>query len=76
MVSTSELMAGEQVALVDFGATKRAYRHQLQCFGITSGVSVRVIRKAPLGCPIQIEVRGVSFMLRVQEAQDLVWKRL
>ena len=43
----------------------------LLSLGITPGVELAVIRVAPLGCPIQIEVRGTSLTLRKEEACQL-----
>jgi len=61
---------------VDFGATDASYRRKLLALGITRGVHFSIIRIAPLGCPVQIEVRGTSLVLRKDEAQYLVLERL
>ncbi|MTI86830.1 MAG: ferrous iron transport protein A [Balneolaceae bacterium] len=37
--------------------------------GITPGISIEVIRSAPLGFPIEIKLRGYSLSLRKSEAQ-------
>jgi Fe2+ transport system protein FeoA len=36
------------------------------------GTSVRLVRKAPLGDPIEIEVRGYHLTLRLREAEGVV----
>ena len=41
---------------------------------MTWGAEVLIVRRAPLGCPLQIEVRGTSLMLRVDEAALLCWE--
>ncbi len=74
MKRIQDLVQGERVRLVDFGQTDLLYRRLLLSLGITRGVEVLVIRKAPLGCPIQIEVRGVSVALRKDEACHLGWE--
>ena len=71
-----EFISGDRVRLVDFGATDKDYRRYLMAFGITRGTEVTIIRKAPLGCPIQIEVRSTPIILRKQEARYLLWERL
>jgi ferrous iron transport protein A len=76
MLRTSELTAGLQVRLVDFGATDVAYRRKLLSFGMTRGVDAKIVRIAPLGCPIQIEVRGASLALRFDEARYLRWETI
>lgn len=72
----SELVKGDRVRLIDFGQTDLIYRRRLLSLGITRGAELLVIRIAPLGCPVQVEVRGTSLTLRKEEAAHLVWERL
>lgn len=76
MKKMNELVQGERVRLIDFGQTDVLYRRILLSLGITRGVEIKVIRIAPLGCPIQIEVRGVSLALRKEEACHLQWEKV
>ena len=46
------------------GATKR----RIMDMGITPGVALKVIKTAPLGDPIEINVRGYELSLRKEEA--------
>ncbi|MFA5958902.1 MAG: FeoA family protein [Tatlockia sp.] len=71
----TELVKGDHVCLVDFGETDLVYRRRLLSLGITPGVEVFVVRVAPLGCPLQVEVRGTSVTLRKEEAIHLRWER-
>lgn len=75
MVSIADLKQGDCARLVSFGETDVLYRRMLLSLGMTCGVDVRVVRLAPLGCPIQIEVRGTSLTLRKEEARYLQWER-
>ena len=43
-------------------------RRRLMEMGLTPGATLRVVRFAPLGDPIDIEVRGYHLSLRKQEA--------
>lgn len=72
----TELRQGDRVRLVDFGSTDMQYRRRLLSLGVTRGVEFAVVRIAPLGCPVQIEVRGTSLTLRKEEASQLVLERL
>ncbi|KTC76832.1 FeoA family protein [Legionella brunensis] len=72
----TELVKGDRVRLVDFGQTDLLYRRRLLSLGITRGVEISVIRVAPLGCPLQVEVRGTSLTLRKEEAAELIWERI
>lgn len=74
MVKTSDLKPGDTVRLTHYGQTDVSYRRRLLALGVTCGVEARVIRRAPLGCPLQIDVRGTSLILRVDEAQLLQWE--
>lgn len=47
------------------GATKR----RIMDMGITKGVEVKVIKVAPLGDPIEVNVRGYELSLRKADAQ-------
>ena len=74
MRTTHLLLQGMHVRLIGFGQTPSSYRRQLLALGMTRGTDVTVIRVAPLGCPIQIEVRGVQLALRQDEARFLEWE--
>ncbi len=47
------------------------YVAQLQRLGIVAGTELRVVRRAPLGDPIEIRLRGFSLALRPHEADAL-----
>lgn len=76
LLNTVDLKPGFRVRLLDFGQTPVLYRQKLLSFGITRGVELSVLRIAPLGCPIQVEVRGASLALRKDEANYLQWEKL
>lgn len=76
MVAIADLIQGERARLVGFGQTDALFRRQLLSLGITCGVDITVMRVAPLGCPVQIEVRGTSLTLRKEDARYLQWDRL
>lgn len=72
----TELMPGDKVRLIDFGQTEHSYRRKLLALGITRGVEFLVLRMAPLGCPVLIEVRGTALSLRKEEAMHLLLERI
>jgi ferrous iron transport protein A len=76
MFNLSDMVRGDRAKLIDFGNTSPEYRRRLLSLGLTRGAEIKVIRVAPLGCPVQIEVRGTSLTLRKEEASDLSWERL
>ncbi len=74
MIKTNDLQPGDRVRLIDFGGTELFYCRRLFELGMTWGAEVLIVRRAPLGCPLQIEVRGTSLMLRVDEAALRCWE--
>jgi Fe2+ transport system protein FeoA len=49
-----------------------AIRQRLLDMGITRGAELRVERRAPLGDPIEIRVKGYYLALRHEEARDIM----
>ena len=76
MVTIAELAQGDRARLTGFGQTDVVYRRGLLSLGLTCGTEIRVVRIAPLGCPVQIDVRGTSLTLRKEEACHLQWERI
>ncbi len=65
-----DLKPGQQgvvVAIAAVGSMKR----RIMDMGITPGVKMRVIKVAPLGDPIEVNVRGYELSLRKEEAQQI-----
>ncbi len=75
MITFSDIVPGDTLRLMAFGETDLSYRRRLLSLGITRGVVLHVVRLAPLGCPIHVEVRGTSLALRKDEACHLLWER-
>ena len=48
-----------------------AVTRRLMEMGVVPGVSVKVIKTAPFGDPIQIRVRGYSLAMRKSEAETI-----
>lgn len=47
-------------------------RRRIMDMGITKGVEIVVEGKAPMGDPIEIQVRGYKLSLRKSEAKDVI----
>ena len=75
IIDTKQLQVGENVVFIGYGHSDIAYRRQLLVMGLTPGITVNITRIAPLGCPVQIEIRGTALLLRYDEAQYLQWER-
>jgi Fe2+ transport system protein FeoA len=56
-------------ARIESVAGERAFRRRLLELGFLPGVEVTLVGVAPLGDPLEIEVRGCRFSLRKAEAE-------
>ena len=45
-----------------------AIRRRLMEMGITAGATITAIRRAPLGDPLEVKIRGYQLSLRKEEA--------
>lgn len=68
MKSLSELSPGEKAVVIGYEGGDFAYRRRLMAMGLTLQTPLEVIRRAPLGDPIQIKVRDTYLSLRQDEA--------
>jgi ferrous iron transport protein A len=58
--------------LTGFAATMTpAYRHKLLSMGIRPGIWFRIVRIAPLGDPVQLEIGRLNVMLRKKDLEQL-----
>jgi ferrous iron transport protein A len=53
----------------------RAYREKLLAMGLTRGTEFKVERIAPMGDPVEIQLRGFALTLRKDEASALMVER-
>lgn len=66
--SLSNLVRGVKAKVVGYAEGNPAYRAKLLSLGLTRGAIVQLVNQAPLGDPIEIEVRGFHLSLRKAEA--------
>lgn len=70
-----ELKVGEIGVVAGFSTTDPAYRQKLLRMGLTRNATFTVVRKAPFGGPIEIEVKSFRLVLRSNEADALEVER-
>ena len=75
-VKFSDLQPGDKAKIIGYGSCDKIYRQRLLSMGLTLGSVFSVKRKAPLGDPFQIEIRGSSLSLRKREANQLNIQRV
>ena len=67
----SNLEPGDTGNVVGLTEVRASYRSKLLAMGLVPGVPFHVVRKAPLGDPVEIRVNGFHFCLRRKETEML-----
>lgn len=70
-----EMSVGDRGKICGFDGKGSAYRKKLLAMGLTPGVEFSITRFAPMGDPVEIQVRGFSLSLRKAEAETLLVER-
>ncbi len=71
LIKLDQLLKGE-TGLIKKVEGEGKFRHRLLDMGITPGAEVYLRKKAPLGDPIEVTVRGYELTLRKAEANLVV----
>jgi ferrous iron transport protein A len=66
----ADLEPGARGKIVVMGGGGEAVK-RLMDMGLTRGTNVEVVRRAPLGDPIEVRVRGFMLTLRRSEAEHI-----
>ncbi|MFP4365213.1 MAG: ferrous iron transport protein A [Spirochaetia bacterium] len=74
-VRVEDLCIGDSAIITGYLEGGREYRKKLLSFGLTKGTKITLLKKAPLGDPVEITVRGFSLSLRKKEAAVLELRR-
>ena len=74
-VTLQEMAVGDTGVVSGYTKGATAYREKLLAMGLTRGTEFVVERIAPLGDPVEIQVRGFSLSLRKAEASALKVER-
>ncbi len=65
----SKLKKGQKAKVIALNTDDKALRRRLLDMGITEGVHVKMKKIAPLGDPIDIELRGYELCLRKKDLE-------
>lgn len=68
MPALSDFHRGDRGVVTGYADSSSPYRAKLLSMGLTPGAPFTVVRYAPMGDPIEIEVRGYRLSLRRHEA--------
>ena len=61
MVKLSELVIGQEAVIKDIGLK---HINRLLAMGLVPGAKIKLIRKAPIGDPLEFEIKEYSLSLR------------
>lgn len=67
----SQMQAGERGIILALDGFSDTVRKKLMVMGVLPNTEVVLIRRAPMGDPLQVEVRGVSIALRENIAANI-----
>jgi ferrous iron transport protein A len=67
----SELHDGQRAKVRAFADLSADLKKKLMVMGMLPNTDIRVIRRAPMGDPLQVEVRGVSLAVRKNIASEI-----
>ena len=70
MTTLADMQIG-QSARVSQLSNDASVRHRLMEMGLVKGSQIKVVRFAPMGDPIDVEVRGYHLSLRKNEARSV-----
>ncbi len=70
MRTLKDVKIGETVRVTKVGG-EGALKRRIMDMGITKGVSIKVMKVAPLGDPVEITVRGYELTLRKADCEKI-----
>lgn len=70
MRTLKDVKIGESVRVTKVGG-EGAIKRRIMDMGITKGVSIKVMKVAPLGDPVEITVRGYELTLRKADCEKI-----
>lgn len=66
---------GDSAVITGYAQGSQNYRTKLLTMGLTKGCSIKLLKVAPLGDPVELEIRGYSLSLRKKEADVLILRK-
>lgn len=69
-MTLKDLKPGQQGYVLSLGE-KGPIRRRLMDMGVTPGTFIKVVKVAPLGDPVEVNIRGYELSLRKDEASQI-----
>ncbi len=70
-MNLSKLKVGDKAKVVALNVSDKEVRRHLLDMGVTRGVVVKIIRKAPMGDPVDIELRDYELCISKKELEQI-----
>ena len=70
-MNITEINIGQKVKVTGYEKSDKSYRHKLLSMGLIKGAEFTLVRKAPMGDPVEIKLNGFSLTLRKIEAESM-----
>lgn len=67
----SDLKKGQLAIVTGLHGDNKALRRRLLDMGITTGVEVKIKKIAPMGDPVDIELRGYELCIRMADMRNI-----
>ncbi|MFV0449025.1 MAG: ferrous iron transport protein A [Vibrio sp.] len=67
----SDLNDGDRGTVLTMNSLSNEVRKKLMVMGLLPNTEVKLIRRAPMGDPLQVEVRGISLAVRESIASSI-----
>jgi len=70
-MNLSKLKVGEKAKVVKLNVTDKEVRRHLLDMGLTRGVIVKIKKKAPMGDPVDVELRDYELCISKRELNQI-----
>jgi len=70
-MTLSQLKGGQSGRIISFNHLSNDVRKRLMVMGLLPRTTFTLVRRAPMGDPLQLEVRGVSIAVRESIAESI-----
>lgn len=69
-MTLNDLKPGQEATVISIGE-KGPMKRRIMDMGVTPGTMIKVIKVAPLGDPIEVNIRGYELSIRKSEAENI-----
>ena len=71
-MTLGELTVGQRCMIERVGNQRGEVKRRLVDMGLTPGTVVKLVKVAPMGDPIELNLRGYELTLRLDDAKEIV----